>query len=128
VKSYFKGEICMNETNDISVFQEIVEALQEGVQWARGEKQLPVTILEAPTTTPIGQSRMQEYAVLYVQGGVGWQATVPDLPGCEAIGDSLEEAQNLIRYFIKTHLQALHRAGQPIPPSKTRAEQVSIAA
>lgn len=31
----------------------------------------------------------------------GWEANVPDLPGCETVGDSLEEAQNLIRYFSK---------------------------
>ena len=85
-------------------------------------------MLETPEVTATQQAQVQEYAVLYARGEDGWEAAVPDLPGCEAIGDSLEEAQNLIRYFIKTHLQTLRMNGQPVPSPRTRAEHVRVAA
>jgi predicted RNase H-like HicB family nuclease len=134
----------------IHFFNDLLTAYNELGEWARGEKVAHVTKIteremlvhdqtgpefaqrqsaEVGTvaTLPVDQP-VHQYTVLYTTTADGWEATVPDLPGCEAIGDSLEEAQNLIRYFIKTHLQALQSAGKVAPEPKTCAEQVSVAA
>jgi len=118
----------MNEANDSPLFRNMVEALEEGVQWARGDQELLVTVLEAPEENPSEQTQVREYAVLFVPGEEGREAIVPDLPGYEAIGDLLVEAGKLIRYFIKIRLQTLHMHGQPVPQAKTRVEQNGVAA
>jgi len=69
-----------------------------------------------------------QYTVLNNNTDCGWEATVPGLTGCDAKGDSLDEAQNLIRYFIKKHVQDLRLTGEGIPEPKTCAEQISVAA
>ena len=39
---------------------------------------------------------MTEYIVLYEQGPTSWGASVPDLPGCYAVGKTFEETEKLI--------------------------------
>ena len=68
-----------------------------------------------------------KYAVIYEQGPNNYSAYVPDLPGCVAAGDTLEETEQLIREAIVLHLEALQEAGQPIPPAYTvRTEVVEV--
>lgn len=40
---------------------------------------------------------MNEYAVVYEHGPTGWAAYCPDLPGLGVVGDTREEAEQLIR-------------------------------
>jgi predicted RNase H-like HicB family nuclease len=49
---------------------------------------------------------------------------VPDLPGCIAVGETLEEVQQLIREAIVFHLEGLKENGLPIPEPTTRAEYI----
>lgn len=44
-----------------------------------------------------------------------YAAYVPDLPGCVATGDSLEETEREIREAIRFHLDGLREEGLPIP-------------
>lgn len=55
------------------------------------------------------------YLVILEQGQTSWGAHVPDLPGCVAVGDTREEAIDLIREAIDFHLDGLKRAGSAIP-------------
>ena len=36
-----------------------------------------------------------KYAVIFEKGDTSYGASVPDLPGCVAVGDSLEEVKRL---------------------------------
>jgi antitoxin HicB len=45
----------------------------------------------------------------------GYTVTVPALPGCVTWGKDLEHAQQMARECIECHLEALEKAGQPIP-------------
>lgn len=48
-----------------------------------------------------------------------YSAFVPDLPGCIAAGDSIEEVRNLIVEAIGLHLDLMRQNGEPIPePSR----------
>jgi predicted RNase H-like HicB family nuclease len=44
---------------------------------------------------------------------------VPDLPGCVAAGDSVEEALDLIAEAIPLHIEMMRRSGEKVPmPTK----------
>jgi predicted RNase H-like HicB family nuclease len=42
-------------------------------------------------------------------------AHVPDLPGCVAVGRTLEEVQLLIKEAIEAHVALLREQGLPVP-------------
>jgi predicted RNase H-like HicB family nuclease len=56
-----------------------------------------------------------KYAVVIEKGATSWGATVPDLPGCVAVGRSREEAERLIQEAIALHLAGLREDGLPVP-------------
>ncbi len=67
------------------------------------------------------------YAIVIEQGPTSYGATVPDLPGCVAIGASLLEVQQLIREAIDEHVAFLRDEGQSVPAPVTRVEYVDVA-
>jgi predicted RNase H-like HicB family nuclease len=67
------------------------------------------------------------YAVLFEKTDTGYSAYVPDLPGCIAAGDTLEETAQLMREAIGFHLDGMREDGEPIPEPRTIAEYVIAA-
>lgn len=61
-----------------------------------------------------------KYAIVIERGPTSYGATVPDLPGCVAVGESLDEVQHLIREAIDAHVAFLRDEGQPIPTESTK--------
>jgi predicted RNase H-like HicB family nuclease len=57
-----------------------------------------------------------------------WGAYAPDLPGLGVVGDSLEEAEQLILEGIAIHIAGLKEFGYPIPEPTTLAARVAVAA
>jgi predicted RNase H-like HicB family nuclease len=53
---------------------------------------------------------------------------VPDLPGCVAVGDTIEEIHREIQEAIEFHLEGLRADGLPIPEPSSRVEYVEVAA
>ena len=70
----------------------------------------------------------RRYAVIIEGGGEGYSAYVPDLPGCVAAGDTVEEVQRLIREAIALHLEGMREDGQPIPEPVTLCNDVDLPA
>lgn len=68
-----------------------------------------------------------KYAVVIESSETGFGAYVPDLPGCVAVGESIEETEDLIREAIVLHLDGLREDGLEIPPATSRANNVEIA-
>ncbi|MCX7406454.1 MAG: type II toxin-antitoxin system HicB family antitoxin [Planctomycetales bacterium] len=62
------------------------------------------------------------------RGPTSYGATVPDLPGCVAMAETLEEVETLIREAIDFHIEGLLQDGQPIPPPTTICEYVETQA
>ena len=56
-----------------------------------------------------------EYVVIYEKGGSSYGAYVPDLPGCIAVGETLEETQTLIQEAIEFHIEGLQEDGEDVP-------------
>jgi predicted RNase H-like HicB family nuclease len=58
----------------------------------------------------------QGYLIL-VEGGPpsNYSAWAPDLPGCVATGDDIDECAQTLREAIAFHLEGLAAAGEPVP-------------
>ncbi len=66
------------------------------------------------------------YGVVIEKTPSNYSAYVPDLPGCVATGDSIEEIENEIRAAIRFHLQGLREDGMPIPQPVSVCETVEV--
>jgi predicted RNase H-like HicB family nuclease len=66
----------------------------------------------------------RKYAVIYERGPTSIGAYVPDLPGCVAVAETMEEVQKLIREAIQLHVAGLVEDGNPIPEPGTQCEYV----
>ena len=60
-----------------------------------------------------------EYAVIIEKTDNGYSAYLPDLPGCIAAGDTLEETEDLIQEAVTLHFELLRENGDPIPEPQT---------
>lgn len=70
---------------------------------------------------------MSTYAVV-IEGAEGsYSAYVPDLPGCVAAGESIEEVTALIRESVTLHIESLRANGEPVPAPTTAVRLVEVA-
>ena len=58
----------------------------------------------------------------------GFGAWAPDLPGCIALGDTVEETEREMREAIAFHLDGLREDGLPLPTPQTISATVPVAA
>ena len=71
---------------------------------------------------------MKRYAVIIEKGPMNYGAYVPDLPGCVAVGNSVEEVQKLIREAIELHIEAMIEDGDAIPEATTTTFEIEVKA
>lgn len=69
-----------------------------------------------------------KYTILIEEGPTSSGAYVPDLPGCVAAAYTRKEVVELMREAIEFHLEELRRHGDPVPPPRSTATQVDVAA
>ena len=63
-----------------------------------------------------------QYLVVFEKDAKSYGAYVPDLPGCVAIGETIEEVRGLIAEAIQFHIESLREDGFVVPlPSSTAA-------
>ena len=67
-----------------------------------------------------------EYVVIVEQGETSFGAYVPDLPGCVAVGESRDEAMELIREAIELHIESLRENGEAVPIPHSFVERVAV--
>lgn len=58
----------------------------------------------------------------------GYGAWAPDLPGCIALGDTIEETEREMREAIAFHLDGLREDGLAIPAPQTVSASVLVVA
>lgn len=58
---------------------------------------------------------------IFAYGG-SYSSLVPDLPGCVAAADSVEEVRDLIAEAIALHLELMRQTGEPIPVPSRRLD------
>jgi predicted RNase H-like HicB family nuclease len=67
------------------------------------------------------------YAIVIEKGESNYSAYVPDLPGCVAVGDTIEETEREIQEAIEFHIEGLRADGLPIPEPSSRVKYVEVA-
>jgi len=68
-----------------------------------------------------------KYAIVIERAENNYSAYVPDLPGCIATGQTIEEVEQQIREAIEFHLDGMKEDGDPIPPPSSQVEYVDVA-
>lgn len=68
------------------------------------------------------------YAIVVEKTGNNYSAYVPDLPGCVATGQTVEEVENEIRSAIEFHIEGLREDGLAIPQPVSIVDYLEVAA
>lgn len=66
------------------------------------------------------------YTVVIEKGETNYGAYVPDLPGCLAVGETLEAVKALIPEAIEFHIEGMVEEGLPIPKPTSIAHEVEV--
>lgn len=72
------------------------------------------------------RNRCMRYAVVIEKSGTGFGAYVPDLPGCVAAGETIEETSRLIKEAIEFHLEGMREDGLDVPAPTSLADYVEV--
>jgi predicted RNase H-like HicB family nuclease len=67
-----------------------------------------------------------KYAVVIERGATSYGASVPDLPGCFAVGETLQEVERLIEEAISLHIAVLRERGEAVPQAQTLVSVVDV--
>ena len=68
------------------------------------------------------------YLIVIERGDGNYGAWAPDLPGCVAVGDTIEECEREMREAIHFHIDGLRQGGEQVPePAAVAAAVVEVA-
>lgn len=70
---------------------------------------------------------MYRFLIVIEKANSNYSAYSPDLPGCVATGNTVDEAKRNMGEAIKLHLKGLREDHLPIPEPRSRAEYISVA-
>ena len=69
---------------------------------------------------------MHRYLVIIEKADNNYAAYVPDLPGCVAAGETVEETGRLIRKAVQLHIKGLKEDHLPVPQPFTTADYITV--
>jgi len=69
---------------------------------------------------------MRRYLVVVEKGESNYGAYIPDLPGCVALGDTVEETLALMKEALAAHLEGMVEDDDPIPEPTSIGEYVDV--
>jgi predicted RNase H-like HicB family nuclease len=98
------------------------------LRWPNLDVDLEIDALRHPERYPLRFDPVPEtrYAVIIEKAEHNYSAYVPDLPGCVAVGDTIEETERSIQEAIEFHIQGMRKDGLPIPAPTSVAKQVEV--
>ena len=67
------------------------------------------------------------YAIVLEKTNTNYSAYVPDLPGCIATGETIEETESEIKAAIAFHIEGLIEDGLEIPKPVSIVEYLEVA-
>jgi predicted RNase H-like HicB family nuclease len=67
-----------------------------------------------------------QFIVIFEHGPTSVGAYVPDLPGCVAVGQTEDEARQLITEAIAIHLAGMREDGLPVPVPMSTSTVVTV--
>lgn len=59
-------------------------------------------------------------------GATNYGAYCPDLPGCVAVGDTVEEVEQLMQEAIALHIASLRKHGEPVPEPRSSGRYLAV--
>lgn len=68
------------------------------------------------------------YAIVIERAESNYSAYIPDLPGCVATGNTVQEVETGIREAIAFHIDGLREDGIAIPQPSSVVEYLEVAA
>jgi len=69
-----------------------------------------------------------KYAVVIEKAQSNYSAYVPDLPGCIATGNTIEEVEKEIREAIEFHIEGMQQDGEIVPQPSSSVEYIEVVA
>ena len=69
---------------------------------------------------------MKRYAIVVEWAGSNYAAYVPDLPGCVATGDTVEETERLLREAIELHIAGMRADGLQVPEPSSVVDYLEV--
>lgn len=69
---------------------------------------------------------MYRFAVVIEKAKGNYSAYSPDLPGCIAVGDTIEETLQNMQAAIRLHLQGMIEDNEPIPVPQSRVQYMEF--
>ena len=70
---------------------------------------------------------MNKYAVVIEKAENNYSAYIPDVPGCVAVGTTIEEVRQILAEALVSHIELMREAGEPIPEASTVTDYVEVA-
>ena len=69
---------------------------------------------------------IKRYPVIYEKSANGWGAYIPDLPGCVALGFTLDETKHLIRESLEIHVHSMREDRDTIPEPSHVVDELEV--
>ena len=69
---------------------------------------------------------MHRFLIVVEDAGNNYSAYSPDLPGCVATGETVEETEKNMHEAIQLHIEGMQEDGLAIPTSTSIAEYVVV--
>jgi predicted RNase H-like HicB family nuclease len=71
-------------------------------------------------------NKMQRFLVIIEKGAENYGAYAPDLLGCVAVGDTIEETEKNMREAMEMHIEGMLEDGEATPISQSTACYITI--
>lgn len=71
---------------------------------------------------------MTKYLVIIEESATGFSGFLPDLPGCIATASTRDAVEKAMKEGVEFHLETLRESGEPVPPPRSTATYVEVAA
>lgn len=72
--------------------------------------------------------RQDRYPIIIERAGTGFSAYSPDVPGCAAVGDTVEETRQSFQEALEFHFDGMRLSGEPIAEPRSSVDYVEVAA
>ena len=69
---------------------------------------------------------MHKYLIIIEKAEGNYSAYSPDLPGCVATGDTVEETKARMREAVEFHVEGLKTEGLPVPSPQSIPDYVTV--
>ncbi|HVU65742.1 MAG TPA: type II toxin-antitoxin system HicB family antitoxin [Ktedonobacteraceae bacterium] len=69
---------------------------------------------------------MYRFSVVIEKAEGNYSAYSPDLPGCIAVGDTVEEVQKNMEEAMRFHIQGMIEDHEPVPVPQSKVQYIEI--